>query len=132
MIDATEELSTAQLVRRLTEQTTTLIRQEVRLAQLEVSVKAKRVGIGVAALGAAGLLAFYAVGVLLAAAVLGLSTVLDGWLAALIVAGAMLLVAAVLAVVGKSQVSKAAPPAPVEAMASAREDLAVIKKAAHR
>jgi hypothetical protein len=132
MIDATEELTTAQLVRRLTEQTTTLIRQEVRLAQLELSGKAKRVGIGVGALGAAGLLAFYAVGVLLAAAVLGLSTVLDGWLAALIVAAALLLVAMVLAVVGKGQVSKAVPPAPVEAIASAREDLAVIKNAAHR
>jgi membrane protein len=132
MINATEELSTAQLVHHLTEQTTTLIRQEVRLAQLELSVKAKRAGIGVGALAAAGIVAFFAAGVLLAAAVLGLATVVDDWLAALIVAGALLLLTAVLGLVGKTLLGKAAPPAPVEAIASAREDLAVLKKAAHR
>jgi len=132
MIEPTEELSTAQLLMRVTEQTTALVRQEIHLAQLELSGKAKRAGIGIGAFGAAGLLALYAVGVLLAAAVLGLATVLSGWLAALIVAGAMLLVAAVLGLVGKNQIGKAVPPAPVETIASAREDLATIKKAARR
>ena len=132
MIETTEGLSTAQLLQRLTEQTTTLVRQEIHLAQLELSTKAKRAGIGIGALGAAGLLGLYSVGVLLAAAVLGLATVVSGWLAALIVAGGLLLLAAVLALVGRSQVSKAGPPTPEAAIASTREDLAVIKKAAHR
>lgn len=128
----TEELSTAQLVQRLTQQTTTLVKQEVRLAQLELTTKAKRAGIGIGAFGAAGVLAFYALGVMLAAAVLGLANVVSGWLAALIVAGALLLVAAVLAVLGKTQVSKAVPPAPAQAIASSKQDLATLKKAAHR
>ncbi len=132
MIDSTEDLSTPQLVRRLTEQTTTLVRQEIRLAQLELSTKAKRAGIGVGVLGAAGVLVLYALGVLLAAAVLGLSTVLDGWLAALVVAGALLLLAAVLALVGRSQLRKVSPPIPKEAIASTQDDLAAVKKSAHR
>jgi hypothetical protein len=128
----TEELSTAQLVQRLTQQTTTLVKQEVRLAQLELTTKAKRAGIGIGAFGAAGVLAFYAVGVLLAAAVLGLAHAVSAWLAALIVAGALLLVAAVLGVLGKTQISKAIPPAPAQAIASSKQDVAAIKKAAGR
>lgn len=132
MIETTEDLSTAQLLQRLTEQTTTLVRQEIHLAQLELTTKAKRAGIGIGAVGAAGMLAHYSVGVLLAAAVLGLSTVVSGWLAALIVAGALVLVAGGLAFAGKSQVNKAVPPTPEAAIASTREDFAAIKKAARR
>jgi hypothetical protein len=128
----TEELSTAQLVQRLTQQTTTLVKQEVRLAQLELTTKAKRAGIGIGAFGAAGVLAFYALGVLLAAAVLGLAHAVSAWLAALIVAGALLLVAAVLGVFGKIQIGKAVPPAPAQAIASSKQDVAAIKKAAGR
>ena len=132
MIETTEDLSTPQLLQRLTAQTATLARQEIHLAQLELTTKAKRAGMGIGALGAAGMLAVYGLGVLLAAAVLGLSTVVSGWLAALIVAGTLVLVAGVLALAGKSQVSKAVPPTPEAAIASTREDLAVIKKAAQR
>jgi hypothetical protein len=128
----TEELSTAQLVQRLTQQTSTLVKQEVRLAQLELTTKAKRAGIGIGAFGAAGILAFYAVGVLLAAAVLGLANAVSAWLAALIVAGALLLVVAILGVFGKTQISKAVPPAPAQAIASSKQDVATIKKAAGR
>jgi peptidoglycan/LPS O-acetylase OafA/YrhL len=132
MTEAIEELSTAQLLQRATEQTTALVRAEIHLAQLELSTKAKRAGLGLGALGATGVLSHYAVGVLLAAAVLGLSTVLPGWLAALIVGAALLMVAAVLALVGKKQLGKAIPPAPTETIASTREDVAVIKNATHR
>jgi hypothetical protein len=132
MTQTTGELSTAQLLQRATEQTTTLVGAEIHLAQLEVSTKAKRAGLGIGALGATGVLSLYAVAVLIAAAVLGLSTVLAGWLAALIVAGALLLVAAALAVVGKKQVGKSVPPVPTETIDSTRDDVAVIKNAAHR
>lgn len=132
MTETSEELSTAQLLQRATEQATALVRAEIHLAQLELSTKAKSAGFGIGALGATGVLSLYALAVLLAAAVLALSTVLAGWLAALIVAGALLLVAALLALVGKKQVSKAVPPAPTETIASTREDVSVIKKAAHR
>lgn len=137
MIDTTtstraDERSTAQLVQQLTEQASTLIKQEIRLAQLELASKAKQAGIGIGALGGAGFLALYAVGVLLAAAVLGLATVFIAWLAALIVAGALLLVIAVLALLGKRKLGKIGPAAPVQALASAKLDLDTVKKAAKR
>ena len=56
----------------------------------------------------------------------------SGWLAALIVAGGLLLLASILALVGKGQVGKAGPPTPEATIASTREDLRVIKRAAHR
>lgn len=128
----TGELSTAQLLQRMTEQTSTLVRQEITLAQLELTTKAKRAGIGIGALGAAGVLGLYALGVLVAAAVLGLATVLPAWGSALVVGAALLLLVAVLALVGRSQLKRALPPAPKEALASAREDVAVVKEAAGR
>lgn len=127
-----EELSTPQLLQRLSEQTKTLVQQEVRLAKLELTAKAKRAGAGAGALGAATVLGYFATLALLAAAVLGLATVFDGWLAALIVAGGLLLLAAVLAFVGKVLLSKAMPPAPEAAIESTKADVAALKQAVSR
>ena len=132
MIESTHELSTPQLLQRLTEQTKTLVGQEINLAKLELGAKAKRAGAGAAALGAALVLVYFAVLVLLAAAVLGLATVFSGWLAALIVAGGLILLAAVLALLGKSQLSKALPPAPKATIESTKADVAAVKQAAGR
>ncbi len=132
MSPTTHDLSTPQLIQQLTEQTKTLVRQEVKLAQLELGAKAKRAGAGAGALGAALVLVYFAVMVLLAAAVLGLATVVAGWLAALIVAGALILLALGLALFGKGQFSKALPPAPAAAIASTKADVAALKSAAGR
>lgn len=126
------DMSTAQLIQRLTQQTTTLVRQELQLAQLELSLKAKRAGSGVGALGAAGILGLLALQVLLAAAVLGLATAVPGWLAALIVAGVLLLLAAILGLFGRGQLSKALPAAPSQAIESSKQDVTAITKAARR
>lgn len=132
VIETTEQLSTAQLVHQLTEHATTLVKQEIRLAQLEMAVKAKRAGVGIGALAVTAVLGLYLGGALVAAAILGLATALDGWLAALIVSGALLLPMVALALVGKSQLSRAVPPAPQQAIASTRDDVSAIKKAARR
>ncbi len=124
--------STADLIRRLSEESTTLIRQELRLAQLELQEKGKRAGLGAGMFGAASGLALFALGALVAAAILALATTLDAWIAALIVGGALLAGAGVLALVGKSQVSRAVPPAPERAIESSRADVTTIKEAAHR
>jgi uncharacterized membrane protein YqjE len=124
--------STADLIRRLSDESTTLIRQELRLAQLELQEKGKRAGIGAGLFGAASGLALFALGALVAAAILGLSTTLDAWLAALIVGGALLSGAGVLALVGKTQVSRAVPPAPEKTIESTRADVTALKEAAHR
>ncbi|SDM62535.1 Putative Holin-X, holin superfamily III [Geodermatophilus siccatus] len=129
---APEDASTGQLISQLTEQISRLVRDEARLAQAEVTQKAKRMGIGAGLFGGAGLFAFLGLAVLIAAAVLALALVLPGWLAALIVAVVLFAVAGVLALVGKKDVEKGTPPVPTEAIASTRTDIQTVKESARR
>jgi len=129
---APEDASTGQLIGQLTEQISQLVRNEARLAQAEVSQKAKRLGTGAGLFGGAGLFAFFGLAVLIAAAVLALALVLPGWLAALIVAVVLFAVAGVLALVGKKDVEKGTPPVPSEAIASTKADIATVKESARR
>lgn len=119
------------VVHRLSEQVPELVRSEVRLAQAELAQKGKAAGLGIAGFGAAGLLALYGLGLLLAAAVAALALALPVWAAALIVAGAVLLVAAGAAAFGKKEVAQATPAAPERAVAGVKEDVATLK-GAHR
>jgi hypothetical protein len=124
------EHSVSELLQQLTEQTTRLAQKEIELAKAEMAVKGKRLGIGAGAFSAAGLIALLALGALTAAAILGLATALEGWLAALIVAGVYLLVAGVLALFGRSKVQASTPPVPEQAAESVKEDLESTKEKA--
>jgi uncharacterized membrane protein YqjE len=115
------------LVHELTTQVPELIRSEIRLAQAEVAEKGKRAGIGIGMFSAAGLLAFFGLATLIATSVLALALVVDGWLAALIVAVVLFAGAGLLAVMGKSQVEEATPPVPERAVAGVKEDIATVK-----
>ena len=119
------------LVHQLTQQIPDLVRSEIRLAQAEVAQKGKRAGVGIGMFSVAGLLAFFGLAALVTTAILGLAEVVDGWLAALIVALALLVVAAVAGLVGKNKVAEAAPPAPERAVEGIKEDIATVK-GAHR
>ena len=119
--------STADLLKRLSEQTSTLVRQEIRLAQLELQEKGKRAGIGAGLFGASGLVALYALGALIAGLILLLATAVEGWLAALIVAAALAMLAGVLALTGRKEVREATPPAPEQAIESVKEDVDEVK-----
>lgn len=121
--DRPSEESLADLVKQLSEQASRLARQELELAKQELAVKGKRAGIGAGMFGGAGTFGFYALGAITAAAILGLATEIDGWLAALIVAAALGTVAAVLALAGKRQVQRATPPVPEQAAESVKEDV---------
>jgi uncharacterized membrane protein YqjE len=123
-----EEASLAELVRRLGDQLSTLIRDELRLAQAELQQKGKQAGIGAGIFGGAGMLAFYGVGLLITAATLALALALEPWLAALIVGVALLAVAAILGMVGKQKVQEAIPPVPQEAVQNVKDDIAVVKE----
>ncbi len=112
-----------ELLRELSEQTSTLVRQELELAKLELTQKGKRAGIGVGMFGGAGALGVYALGALTAAVILLLATAMTGWLAALIVAAGYGVVAGGLALVGKTQVTQAVPPVPEQATESVKEDV---------
>jgi uncharacterized membrane protein YqjE len=120
---ATEERSTPDLLRDFTSQLTTLIHQEAELARGEIEQKAAKAGAGAGLFAAAGTIALVALGVLAAAAVLALATAVDAWIAALIVGGALLVLAGLTAVTGRSAMSRATPPVPEHAIASAKEDV---------
>ncbi|MDG6109742.1 phage holin family protein [Dactylosporangium aurantiacum] len=123
---ATDHRSTADLVKLAAEQISTLVRDELKLAQVELTQKGKRAGRGVGMFGGAGLVALYGVGALLAAAIIGLATVMPAWLSALLIGVVLLAVAGILALMGKSQVSKAGPPVPQDAVASVKADINTI------
>ena len=118
------------LLRQLSEQTATLVRQELELAKVEMREKGKQVGIGVGAFGGAGLVALFAFGALTACFILALATAVSAWLAALIVAVAYAAIAGVLALTGKSKVQQATPPVPERAVESTKEDVEWTKQRA--
>jgi VIT1/CCC1 family predicted Fe2+/Mn2+ transporter len=121
--DDVRERSTGELVKQLSEQSSTLVRQEIELAKAELTEKAKYAGLGSAmALGAA-LLAMFAFGALTAALILVLAIVLDAWAAALIVGLAYAGIATGVAFAGKRQVEEAMPPAPEQTVESVKEDV---------
>jgi uncharacterized membrane protein YqjE len=127
-----QDRSVADLVRQVTELVPQLVRGELALAKAELTEKGKRAGFGAGLFGGGGALALYGLGALIAAAVLGLAEVLPGWLAALIVAVLLFVVAGVLGLVARSQVRRAVPPVPEQAVQSARLDVEAVKESAHR
>jgi Putative Actinobacterial Holin-X, holin superfamily III len=120
---AASEASMAELVKQLSEQSSRLARQEVELAKAELAVKGKRAGIGAGMFGGAGVFSVYALGALIATAILALSTAVAAWLAALIVTLILGAIAGVLALQGRTKVQQATPPVPEQATESVKEDV---------
>src|SRR5436190_19933809 len=123
-----EDRSLAELTRQLSEQASTLARKEVELAKAEMAIKAKRLGIGAGAFGAAGLIALVALGALTATIILALATAVAGWLAALIVTALYGALAGALALVGRQRVAAGTPPVPERAIESSKQDIETTKE----
>ena len=126
------ETSTGDLVKNLSEQVSRLIRDELKLAEYEMTAKAKRAGRGAGMFGGSGLLALYGIRCFLAAAIIGLALVVPAWAAALIVGGALLIVAGIAAMLGKRQFGRATPAVPEQTVQSVKADVEEIKERAHR
>jgi hypothetical protein len=136
------QASTGELIGRLSDQLGRLGRDEVRLAQAEVTPKTKRLGIGLGLFGGAGVVALLGAGALVTAAILGLANVLPGWPAAVIVAVVLFAVvlfavvlfavAGILALIAKLDVDKAKPPLSTETTAGVQADIDTVKKAVSR
>jgi uncharacterized membrane protein YqjE len=124
--------STVELVQRLTDQLSQLVRQELQLAKLELAEKGRRTAIGAGLLGGSGVFAVYGLAALVAAAILGLATVWPAWLAALVVALVLFALGGLLALVGRGQLKRGTPPLPEQAVAGIKADVAVIKRRAGR
>ncbi|HMJ95625.1 MAG TPA: phage holin family protein [Thermoleophilaceae bacterium] len=116
-----------ELVQDLSRQTSTLIRQEMRLAQAELTEKGRHAGKGAGMFGGAGVVALYGGGALVTAAILGLATVLEPWIAAAAIGIGLLLVAGILALTGKKELEEAGPPKPEQAIESVQRDIETVK-----
>jgi hypothetical protein len=117
------ERSTGALLRQLSEETTTLVKQEIDLAKAELGDKGKQAAKGAGMFGGAGLAGVFALAAVTTAAIAALDTAMDLWLAALIVAAVYAAVAGVLALRGRDEVQQATPPVPEQAKESVKEDL---------
>jgi uncharacterized membrane protein YqjE len=118
------EESIAELVKRLAEETNTLVKQEIELAKAELSEKGRIAGAGAAMLGAAALVGLLAAGALTACLIALLQTAIDHtWLAALIVALVYAAIAVPMALRGRDRIRQATPPAPQETIESVKEDV---------
>lgn len=115
------------LVGQLSEQVSTLVRTELELAKAEAAQSAKSIGVAGAAIAGAAVFAFFALGVLIAAAVLGIAEALPAWLAALIVGVALLVIAGIAAGLGAQRMKNQRQPAAAVA-GRLKEDLESLKK----
>jgi membrane protein len=126
------QLPIGELITKATEQISRLVREEMQLARLEMQEKVKHAGIGVGMFGAAGIVALFGVGALVATAILALATAMAAWLAALVVGAVLLALAGVVALAGKKQVAEGTPPVPEQTIESVHEDIDEIKARAQR
>lgn len=104
-----------------------LLKDELENLKRELTARLAKLGIGIGLFVGAALFAFFAFATLIAAAVLGLATVLPAWLSALIIGVALLLIAGILVLVGVSSLKKGLPPVPEEAITSIKKDINVVK-----
>ncbi|HKF82790.1 MAG TPA: phage holin family protein [Solirubrobacterales bacterium] len=115
--------STGELVKQLSEQTTTLVRKEIELAKAELSTKGKVAGEGAGMFGGAAVIGLLALGAMTAVIIALLDKAMDFWIAALIVAVVYGAIAAVLALNGRDRVKKGMPPAPEQTVETVKEDV---------
>jgi uncharacterized membrane protein YqjE len=115
--------SLGELFTDLSREMSNLVRQEVALARTELTEKAITAGRGAALFIVAGVLAFFAVQVLLAAAVLGLALVLPAWEAALCVGGGLIVLAAIAGLLAWRGVRQVGNPMPQETVRTIKEDV---------
>lgn len=121
-----EERTLGQLVADATNEMSGIVRAEIALAKAELRADVKNGAVGGALFGVAGYLAFLASILVVIAAGFGLVRAgLDAWLAFLIVAAVLLLLAGALALMGRSRVSRVGPPE--RTIRSTKETLAAIK-----
>jgi|SRR4028118_109845 len=122
MLQTKDDRSLGELFSELTQGMSTLVRQEVQLAKTEISEKVSNIVKNVALLLAGGVFALVGFQALVAAAIIGLARVLPGWLAALIVALVLLVVAGILAMKGLATLKKQSP-MPQQTAETIKEDV---------
>ena len=123
-----QDRGVARLVTDLATDTVALARMEIELAKAELVAKARTLGGGIGVLLVGAFVALTAYCVLIAAAVLGLAEWLEPWLAAVIVFGILIVLAAACIAVGASMVRRGSPPVPTAAIEHAKQDVEWLKQ----
>jgi uncharacterized membrane protein YqjE len=126
-VDELKERPVGELIKELSNQTTTLIRQEFELAKAELTEKGKKAGVGAGMFGGAGVVGFLALGAFTTFLIAALATGMATWLAALIVTIVYAGIAGVLALMGKNKTQEAAPAVPEQTVETLKEDVAWAK-----
>ena len=117
---ATENLGLGAAAKQVAEHASALARLEVELAALELKRKVASLGVGIGLVVTAGIFALFGLGFALAAGAAALATVVSTWLALLIVFGALILLAGLLALIGLGRIRKGTPPVPEQAIDEAK------------
>ena len=106
---------------------TDLVQREIELVKTEIVTKLKALGVGAGVIAGALLVLLAMLGVLLTAAILALSQIMPGWLAALLVAAVLLIAAVIIGLIGYRILKKGVPPVPTESIDSIKRDIRAIK-----
>lgn len=122
--------SVGRLLVQLSEQSSRLVRDELALAQIEIKDTVKHAGVGVGLFSAAGVLALFGVGALVATAIIALALVLPLWLSALIVTVLLFAAAGVAGLLGRKQVQQASP-TPERTIENVKRDVDAVQEARH-
>jgi hypothetical protein len=120
--NALREQPMGELFKQLSDDLSTLVRQELELARAEMTDKGKKAGVGIGMFGGAGVLALFALGALTTCLIAALSTGMEVWIAALIVTAIYAAAASLLALTGKERVTEATPPVPEQTIETVKED----------
>ena len=121
--DSLRERPLPDLLKRLSEETTQLVHQELDLAKAELSEKGKQAGAGAGLFGGAAAIGLLSLAALTSCFILALATAMPAWLAALIVAVVYGVIAAVLAARGRAKVKQATPIMPEQTIETVKEDV---------
>jgi Putative Actinobacterial Holin-X, holin superfamily III len=121
------DLGTGELVKQLSNQVSTLVRQEVELAKTEAAEKGKKAGVGAGMFGGAGVAGLLTLGSLTAFLILVLALAIPAWASALLVTALWAAVAGVLALHGRNKLREMGTPVPEKTVETVKEDVQWLK-----
>ena len=117
------ERSIGELFGKLSDETSTLIRQEMELARAELTEKGKEAGKGAGLFGGAATVALLGAGAITAGIILLLDLAIAVWLAAIVVGLIYVGIAAFLGLQGRNRIQAATPPVPEQTVETVKEDV---------
>lgn len=123
----TGDASVGELIIQMSDETSRLVRDEMQLARAEMKESLKHGGLGAGLFSAAGILALFGLGVLIATAIIALALVLPWWASALIIGVVLFVCAGIAGFMGKKQFDEVSP-TPQRTIDNVHEDIREVKE----